>query len=54
MSYSVNVHRFSGSRLHSYSWAAFRMRIYEKEFIFGRSNPEFGAKLAIAWENKHV
>ena len=36
------VHRF-----HSYSWTAFRMRIYEKRVIFGKSNSEFGAKLAI-------
>jgi hypothetical protein len=29
------------------------MCIYEKSVSFVRPNPEFGAKLAIIWENEH-
>ena len=48
------VQRFRGSRFHYYPWPALRMRIYRKRVIFGRSDPEFGAKLAITWKNKQL
>jgi hypothetical protein len=49
---SKQVQRFRGSRFHSRSWTAFGMRIYEKSVSFIRTNPKFGAKVAIIWENE--
>jgi hypothetical protein len=40
-----------GQGLHFRSWTAFGMRIYEKSVSFVRPNPNFGAILAIIWEN---
>ena len=47
------VQRFRGSRFHFRPWTEFEMRIYEKSGSFVRSNPKFGAKLAIIWGNEH-
>jgi hypothetical protein len=47
------VQRFRGSGFHSRRWTAFGMHIYEKSVSLVRSNPKFGAKLAIIWENEH-
>jgi len=44
------VHGFRGSRLDFCPRTAFIIRIYEKKVIFGRSNPKFGAKRAVAQE----
>ena len=42
-----------GSKFHSRPWTAFGMRICEKSVRLVRSNPKFGNKLAIIWENEH-
>jgi hypothetical protein len=49
----VNDQGFRGSRFHAHPWNAFGMGIYDKSVNFVRSNPEFGAKLAIIWGNEH-
>ncbi|OPX36202.1 MAG: hypothetical protein B1H11_07835 [Desulfobacteraceae bacterium 4484_190.1] len=43
------VQGFKGSRFHFYPRTASKMRIYGKKVIFGRSNLEVGAKLAITY-----
>jgi hypothetical protein len=42
-----------GQGFHFCPWTAFGMRIYEKGVNFVRLDPEFGAKLAVIWENEH-
>jgi hypothetical protein len=50
---NTGVQKFRGLKLHSRSWNAFGMHIYEKRVGFVRPSPKFGANLVITWGNEY-